>query len=230
MHVRRPHPIRAGVAALIAASTASCRDAAIDPRCSPYAHTSTYGWCMADAVHALTDPSRLDAHCAQAAPYTRECRHRFVARFVPDMRVDRPTLLRWCGDGDDCRLEVIEARPEPDIHPQLQLCDAEAGRFAADCATHALQRWATGTPSTTDIDALVANPVADPQLVGGWIGAAVACRQVGRCPAHGPTASACAEGASLMQRSPERCPQPAHAQPARGLAAPGSPPPRAAGG
>ncbi len=192
----------------------------VDPRCAAYAGTTTYGWCLTAAAASLRDPAALDAHCGAAAPHERECRQRFVGAALQDPRWDRPQLLGWCGDGPDCRLEVLEARPDPAVEAQLALCAAHAGPLARDCATHALQRWATGAPTAAERDALAAAPGADPALVGSWIGAVVACRGLGACPTAGPTAAACAEGEALLRAEPARCPAPAAAQPARGLAAP----------
>ncbi|MBL8614399.1 MAG: hypothetical protein JNM72_02205 [Deltaproteobacteria bacterium] len=191
-----------------------------DPRCAAYAGTSTYGWCLTAAAGSLRDPAALDAHCGAAAPYERECRQRFVGAALQDPKWGRGELLGWCGDGPDCRLEVLEARPDPEVRAQLGLCAAHAGPLAADCATHALQRWATGAPTAGALAALAADPIADPALVGSWLGAVVACRGVGACPGAGPTAAACAEGLALLRAEPTRCPAAAGAQPARGLAAP----------
>lgn len=176
--------------------------------CAPYAGSSTEGFCRARAAGAAARPETVAAYCAATGEWAALCRQRFVQAQLREGGPPRAALLEWCGGAPDCALEVLDLRPAPGWPEQRALCAAWTGPFATDCLTHALGRWATGAPTAEGFAALVADPAPDPTLVGGWLGAAVACRGLGPCPASGPTAEACAAGERALRVDPTRCPQP----------------------
>ena len=199
----------------------SCAPAALDPvgPCAAYAGTSTEGFCLARAAGTAATPSSLDAYCARAGEWARDCRQAFVRARLREGAQDRDALLAWCADAPDCALEVLELRAAPTWPEQRALCLAWAGPFTTDCLTHALGRWATGPLAEGDLAQIAEDYEPDATLVGRWMGAVVACRAIGACPSAGPTAAACAEGQATLTAEPGRCPR-APSGPA------GAPPPR----
>lgn len=178
--------------------------------CGRYAGTSTEGFCRARAAGEAARPETLDAYCAASGEWAPLCRQRFVRAQLAQGAAPRDVLIEWCGGDADCALEVLDLRPASGWSEQRALCLERAGPYAQDCLTHALGRWATGAPTAGEFDALIADPGPDAALVGGWLGAVVACRGLRACPAEGPTAAACAEGEATLRAEPHRCPQPIH--------------------
>ena len=139
------------------------------PACADYAHDeATYGFCLLKTVQKA--PMEEARTLCEATDDVAECRHQWVSMNRSEPTVD--ALLAFCMD-DDCRLEVLDARPA-ELAEQMELCRRHAGRLGPDCAGHAGQRWAsTATPE--DIEAAATLKVAYPGKLAWWIGVALHC-------------------------------------------------------
>ena len=78
-------------------------------------------------------------------------------------------------------LELLDARPHNDVLVQMERCVRHAGRYSQDCVMHASQRWYFSWPSVDEIQRVAQQKNPFPEQIGMYIGARVACDDVGQC-------------------------------------------------
>lgn len=116
-------------------------------------------------------------------------------------------LMSVCADNPDCTFEVLDFRPSNEVTVQMDRCVKWAGRFAADCVSHAMQRWYLTQPAADDVARVARVQTRYPDKVGYWVAASVQCRQVGQCPQDTHYLdNHCLHNVDTFARNPRSCP------------------------
>lgn len=179
--------------------------------CARYrtAAPDAYGLCVARRIAEVEEAVAMAATCADAGAWRADCHAAWVLQQSRTHRLPPDALLAACGPSSDCALQQLDAHPDPDVVTQLGRC-AAAGPYRADCAAHAVQRWANAWPDAAEVERVRASDAADPVSLGTFVGMGVACAPAGparpACPADdGLYATACRHGAAAYAAAPERC-------------------------
>ena len=184
---------------------------AIPPMCNAYRETpEIWGYCLYKMAGGLPSLEAMETVCVQAGTWEKDCRYAWVSgKMQPNSGTSTTDLLAACGDSEDCRFELIDFRPEEDVLDQLKACVEHTGRYANDCATHAMQRWWWAHPDAEE-HARIAGQRFAPNVsdkVGYWMAVDVACSGIGDCKlADTGAAQQCEEIAASLVRRPDRCP------------------------
>ncbi len=179
--------------------------------CARYEGLPAYDWCQAKAVSRAPDLASVRKHCEATGRWRPLCLHR--GALAHHDRAPLSELLELCAGVPDCTFELLDLHPSPEPLTQLALCDAHTQHYAADCAAHTLHRWyAAGASASPGLAAATEHS----ELIGRWLGAAVACGHQSACPEGQPTTAACLAGAAEIAADPSRCPRDPHGAPAPG--------------
>lgn len=176
--------------------------------CAPYAASAdTLGYCIVKQAGNLPSPMDVARICPLAGALEGECRRSWMmSRADPGYGFGTDTLLELCAD-EECRFELLDTRPEPDVARQLQRCRASAGRYASDCAVHSLERWVQARPSPAELARVADLDTGFPDRVGYALGIAQACLGGPACAGSGAVRTSCETTAAQVRRGELPCPQ-----------------------
>lgn len=166
-----------------------------------------YGLCVARAAATVPTLAGMQALCANAGSWEAECHAGWVVRQSGNPAADPAALLAACAPSDDCALQQLDARPDPDVLAQVSRCEAYAGAYVNDCVAHATQRWARTWPTGAEVTRVVAGTTPYAVQVGTFVGMVAAC-----APPSGDRAS-CPAGEGLLQTACHRAEDAYRAQP-----------------
>lgn len=179
------------------------------PQCDNYRTVpgDTFGYCLYKVAGGLPDIASVNRVCALADDWADECRHAWVAgKMNADSAYSMEALLELCGDNADCAFELLDFRPAELVDDQLERCRLYAGKHAADCTGHAMQRWKLAGVDAEEVARVVALPTAFPRKVGFWAAVSVQCDGVGTCEGNGAVQAACEGQVEAFTRKPQTCP------------------------
>lgn len=179
------------------------------PQCDNYRTMpgDAYGYCLYKIAGGLPDVPSVERVCGLAEEWEDECRHAWVAgKMNEDSPYDMQTLLDLCGTNADCAFELLDFRPAERIDDQLERCRLHAGKHAADCTGHAMQRWWHQGVDADEVARVAALPTAFPRKIGFWIAASVQCGGVGTCEGNEAVKAACEGQVESFTRKPNQCP------------------------
>ena len=176
--------------------------------CAVYADVpNAWGYCVYSRIRSVRSMDSAVALCQQAGAWEQECRHSWVSAYLPQgSGVATDDLLAACGSGDDCALEVLDVRADPDLATQFQRCLEHAGRFGDDCAGHALERWWVQGPDAGELARVAALQTPYPERVAFFISASVVCFGVGSCEGEPRMQAFCEKSSDTFRRDRMRCP------------------------
>jgi len=125
---------------------------------------------------------------------------------VEDSVWETAELLKACpADAGDCRFEVLDMRPDPDVGKQVQLCFENAGSFSGDCIAHSLERWVRTVPSAEEV-ARVAQLNVAPDRIGQYIAAIKVCYgTIDACVGTPEVKAECASRIGELERKENIC-------------------------
>lgn len=175
-------------------------------RCAAYAGTGDVAaYCAYRLVSSVEAASEMLEVCGEGGPWSVPCRTAWVEpRLHPGSGVDAPTLLGACGEDPDCRLDVLDHRPQP-LRAQLDACAAEARENLRHCVSHAVARWREDGAQDPRFEDLLADPGPAPALLGEYLAEAVACDRNGSCGGPPALAQACEARSEALRRDPHQC-------------------------
>lgn len=179
--------------------------------CARYTETAeVYQQCVLQAARFQSDAAEAERICASlGGALSAECREGWVTEQLahPERLHGRADmLLAMCAGASDCGFVVLDHLPDPDPVAQEARCRQYAGRFAIDCAGHALQRWVTSHPLPED-QVRVAEALGGrwPEPTGFWIGLWLACGGEGECPSAPVMGDACVRSRAEARSEPGQC-------------------------
>lgn len=177
-------------------------------RCRAYGDANQAVWyCAAQSAADADSVNEVQRLCGAAGPYQGECLRGWVmARMDQREAWSTNQLLAACGPSDDCRLTVLDGRPAWTVREQLRSC-AAAGRYASDCAAHALQRWAWTEPTAPEIAHLASTTPGFAVHVGNLVAAAVVCGAQPTCVGTPEVRAACSAALPTFEQDRRRCSQ-----------------------
>lgn len=180
----------------------------VPPVCAPYQdEPEVFGYCLYKVAGGLPSVELLDAMCSQAGDWEADCRHAWVAGNMKDPEVPLETLIEACGGNADCTFELIDMRVSDDVVEQIERCQRWVLPYLDDCVGHAMQRWYLTKPDAEEHARLANTVLPGADRVGHFLGANVACREVGTCEAAtSPTTSRCQKAVEHFERNPSSCP------------------------
>jgi hypothetical protein len=175
-------------------------------RCEAYAGTGEVAaYCAYRLVSSVESVSEMADICGTGGPWSVPCRTAWVEpRLHPGSGVDAATLLRACGEDPDCRLDVLDHRPQP-LRAQLDACAAEARENLRHCVSHAVARWREAGARVPTFDALLADPGPAPALLGEYLAESVVCDHRGSCGGPEALSQACEARSEALRRDPHQC-------------------------
>lgn len=181
------------------------------PACARYTESAeVYQQCVLQTARFHADAAEAERICASlGGSLSAECREGWVTEQLahPERLGGKAELLlAVCGGASDCGFVVLDHLPDPDPVAQEARCRQYAGRFAIDCAGHALQRWVTSHPLPED-QARVAAALGErwPEPTGFWIGLWLACGGEGECPSAAVVGDACVRSRAAARSDPRQC-------------------------
>lgn len=176
--------------------------------CAPYvASADTLGYCVVKQAGNLPSPMDVARICPLAGALEGECRRSWImSRADPGYGFPTDTLLDLCAD-EECRFELLDTRPEPDVVRQLQRCRAAAGRYASDCAVHALERWVQARPGPDELARVREIDTGFPDNLGYALGMVRACQGGPACAGLEAVRAVCDQTVGRVQRGELPCPQ-----------------------
>ena len=126
------------------------------PQCAPYAgDPSIYGFCISKHAGGIPSLQEMLEVCGKAGEWELDCRHGWVSgRMNNTDEFSTEDLLGACGNNVDCTFELLDFRPADEPLTQMALCTQYAGKYARDCAGHAMQRWWLTDPSEEEFQHL----------------------------------------------------------------------------
>ena len=139
-----------------------------------------FGFCLYQVAQRGEGSLGAEHLCEGADTWETDCHDAWtIARARPDTSWTIDALLAACGS-IDCRFEVLDFRPHPNITDQIQRCAEHTGRFGGDCAAHGMDRWLKGAPTEEEF-----NSIRDlehfPDRIGHYMGLSVGCFNIGEC-------------------------------------------------
>lgn len=174
-------------------------------RCGPYHRSSgAFSFCVYKQAEGLASADEVAEICPLAADLEGECRRAWVAAHV-GTALDADALIAVCGSNDDCVLEVLDARADPDLAVQVARCDEKGGPFAGDCVVHAAERWARARPDAAEVARIAALATAWPDRLGYALATVVTCQGTGRCTGDPDAQRACEETVARILQEPSLC-------------------------
>ncbi|MEC7949576.1 MAG: hypothetical protein VX265_18560 [Myxococcota bacterium] len=194
------------------------------PQCDAYRSLpgEAFGYCLYKIAGGLPDVASVNRVCGLAEDWEGECRHAWVAgKMNADSSFSMETLLEVCDKNADCSFELLDFRPSDLIDTQLERCRLYAGKHAADCTGHAMQRWKLQGVDEEEVARVAAQPSAFPRKVGFWLAASVECDSIGACDGNAAVQDACERQVEAFARKPEQCPSKVKAPLQRGKTAAG---------
>ena len=145
--------------------------------------------------------------CTQAGEWELDCRHGWVSgRMNNTEEFPIEELLSACGQNPDCTFELLDFRPADEPLTQLSRCTQYAGKYARDCAGHAIQRWWLTNPDEEEVLRVTSTPTPYPDKVGYWVGVNVQCYSQGTCQGDPHFVLNCEKAVENFSRNPDRCP------------------------
>ena len=216
-------------------SAAPVQPLAADPlggvaSCASYADMpEVLAYCRYQTVRQLPTLKRMEAACAAAGEWERDCRQAWVHdRMDPRSGVDTPTLMRACGSNADCAFELLDFRPIADPVEQVAFCQRYASHYLEHCAGHGMQRWWRSRPSEEEHARVAAAewPGTVARQVGYWLAVDVACSHVGTCGATTAAVRLACEQALPQFTEPKNCPSARGSAQIQPTATPSGPPAR----
>jgi hypothetical protein len=178
------------------------------PQCAPYAgNDSVYGFCLAKYAGGIPTLEDMLRVCGEAGEWELDCRHGWVSgRMNAVDEFSTEELLGACGQNPDCTFELLDFRPADEPLTQLNLCTQYAGKYARDCAGHAIQRWWLEDPDEEEVNRIAFTPTPYPDKVGYWLGVNVQCYSQGACVGDPHFVLNCEKAVENFSRNPDRCP------------------------
>lgn len=150
------------------------------PACIDYTKDPKgYAYCVYQQATSLTDIASVEKYCNQAKEWIEPCRQAWAVSKVDSVALE--DLMHICDQNNDCALEVLDSKPHEDVLQQIKLCAQYAGRYSADCAMHASQRWYFDWPEADEIARVAKKKSPFPDHVGWYVAARVGCDNVGSC-------------------------------------------------
>lgn len=166
-----------------------------------------YGFCLVQWAGRGQGDRSVSEMCGGAGSWERECRVAWVtSRSVEDSVWETADLLNACpSDAGDCRFEVLDMRPDPDVGKQIQLCFENAGSFSGDCIAHSLERWVRVVPSAEEVERVAQINVA-PDRIGQYIAAIKVCYgTIDACVGAPEVKAECASRIGELERKEDIC-------------------------
>ena len=150
------------------------------PVCLDYVKDAElYGYCVYKNADALLDIASVNEHCPNASTWQADCRQSWVMGHTDTHPLDE--LMNVCGQNADCAFQLLDSKPHEDVLEQVELCIRHADRYRHDCVMHAIQRWYFEWPDAEEISRVANTRNPFPEQIGTYIGARVACDDVGTC-------------------------------------------------
>lgn len=192
--------------------------------CATYAdNADAYAFCVRRQAAQVSDVLAARALCERLPVVASgECRVAWVEERLHSAVVSSyEGLMPMCEGLPDCAFNLIDSFPTMDTPLQVQRCRELAGPYAADCAGHALQRWARRGPDEESIQAVILAGRDFPWPVGNWVGVIRWCAgkrlpegaglgdgaAVG-CPAEPRAAKVCIDAMLTADRRGAQCGMP----------------------
>ena len=142
-------------------------------------------------------------YCPHAGTWRDDCVQTWVIEHINEHPLE--TLMDVCEQNADCAFHLLDTKPHPDLLKQVKLCIRYADRYRHDCVMHAIQRWYFEWPDADEM-ARVANEKSPfPEQIGTFIGARVACDNVGTCTGTPENKSLC-EKYVVEYQDKSKCP------------------------
>ena len=146
-------------------------------------------------------PEQGPGRCDDAGTWAEECRIGWVRVRLADPTSTRDELLPGCGSDEECRFDVLDARPAPDLLAQLDLCEEHLADTARFCAQHAANRWLASSPDEEE-RLRVLSATGHDELRHKALGHLVACEGRGSCEGLHP---GCSTVVAMVAEDPRRC-------------------------
>ena len=184
-----------------ALASLSCQPASSEP-CAAYGSGNLHSYCLTVLASQLASLKSAAIVCDRAGSWSADCRTAWIDRHAAAAPQSTGELLEFC-EGDDCRLLVLDTRPEGDLLLQLQVCD-QAGRYADDCRGHARQRWYLSQPESSEFQRIARAPTPWDELQAEMLGSALGCGAAGDCGVT-PEPRACLRAQERLHSHPWLC-------------------------
>ncbi len=177
--------------------------------CAPYGENpDLFTYCLGTGGDRLGDAAAVEQLCPHAAAWENACRLLFVLRFCGQPAgPGRDALLTACAGDEDCALEVLDCRHDPDVVAQLGLCAAHLDRLGGDCEAHAFDRWLMSSPGPEERSRLAGSSAAAarPRAAGLTLARAITCAGEGSCEGPPELRAACQEQRSALSTGEPDC-------------------------
>lgn len=165
--------------------------------CARYGQSADlFAYCLGTRGDQLDDTGAVEQLCPHAKAWENACRLFFVLAACGDPSgAERAPLVDACAGDEDCALEVLDCRHDPDLVIQLDLCTAHLTGLQGDCAAHAFDRWLATSPDDSERERIAGSGVAaaQPRATGRALARAIACTGSGVCVGPQEVRDACQE-------------------------------------
>lgn len=183
--------------------------------CNQYEVPDVRGYCLMKVASAGHGPETAEEVCSESGTWESDCRHAWATSRAREGMTDQKgrwipsewstvDLVAGCGNNEDCRFAILDARPSKDPVEQIRLCQVHAGKYALDCAMHALGRWTRQSPGAESVEAVAQQPLF-PDETGRYVAISVACRGIGSCTGSEAMEFSCQESVASIRANPAFC-------------------------
>ena len=146
-------------------------------------------------------PEQGPGRCDEAGAWAGECRVGWARVRLGDPEATLDELLPACGSDEECLFDMLDARPNPDLLAQLDLCEEHLGDTSSFCQQHAANRWLASSPDEEERLRVLAATGHD-EVRHKALGHLVGCEGRGSCEGLNP---GCASVVAMVQGEPRRC-------------------------
>ena len=184
---------------------ASREDVRTREDCSRYSERPDFfGFCLHQVAQRGEGQLGAGQLCEGAGIWDSDCHNAWaIARARPNSDWSKDVLLDACR-ASDCRFEILDFRPHPDVTEQIRLCSEHAGHFGGDCAAHAMDRWLRANPSESEFTSLKELELF-PDRIGHYMGLAVGCFSIGVCGEETDADERCQTTIREISDNPNMC-------------------------
>jgi hypothetical protein len=176
------------------------------PACAHYPDADLLRYCLATRAHLSPQPPVARLFCAELGPWEETCKIRWLKQHGLDAALGAAALLEFCGEAEQCAMQVLEEMPLESLELRLERCEHNTPSWSDHCSRHALQRWYRAGPSAEDLRFLVrAETVPIVQRVE-LAAVAAACMSLGTCDDLPADLDVCVRARDRLLAAPAQCP------------------------